>query len=416
MTRLSFATISFFVIMVFSGCSKSEDPTRYALPVQMDLSGATALAILEFNSERTRVDSYDYNIHNNLFTQNSENEFDPVMLRDSEGNEVEVFQFSVFNIIDFHKDYFWIYGDIVFLTAEDEEYPLEHLLVNKFTGQFYEMREAYLPYLWHDTERIYYVPDIFKWQSDHVVYYGQSYNSSSDFKAAYKLDISDPAALVHENLLPDSQTYERFEVDNNGNFFYQDGSSLKVKTTSGNVLTSVTNSRIWSNNNNQIFTISDNTLFELSINDNNELTKEIINGVPEIGGFSVAFKTNDFSILIGDSVWKHDYSSNTVSSLDIELPGHILQITNDVAFFEEEGQGLITMLNLSDFTTSSFSMPTDQFEFHDFQVNHSGTISFSAFRYSDGKDVYGTIQHDGSISIEGESEFTITLFYPFSSI
>ncbi|MCP4457717.1 MAG: hypothetical protein GY816_06775 [Cytophagales bacterium] len=448
----SLTLVSLLCLLVsLTNCKDDDSLNKIKLSNSFDISDAVALAIVD-QPDNARLDGGK---GGNLFKVTVDGEYVELQLLDEDGNIIddeefisELFRESEHDgihleqIIDIHPDYLLLLGDFIpisWVYHNDGELEVESahkLLLNKTSGKLYDLSASSFPYFHSgDNDNPY---DFIKRDQQSRVYYGT--HSSHGY---WRMDVSDPDAIVEESYLPDYQIqdYRTVEVDADGNLYYLSYSDnlqsyqLKARKESGGIATSNVIGQMWTDGDLNVYMRIQNhdPLLNVSINKlsimNGEIVLDEIWYSEDSDEISVLLNNEGYyndsplvvngennSLFIGENSYSYSYLNNQIEVLDLSITGILIQKTKSFAYFYDESNGnnTISRLDLVDLSVTEILLPYSDYDIYRWFVTTNDEIRFQGLRYSDITEVNAIINSNGDLVIEEESGGTITVFVPLN--
>lgn len=388
-----------FVLMViaFGACSKDDNDSGNSIK-KATVKGAQ---LIYQNSVETRAG-----------TRATTEEVQRFMVVDEKGN-VKPIQFitengdtldmSIENVKNLNDEYLVLSGHFHF-----NGIYLDGLLVNKNTELIYTMPSIYNLFE-YSIEWNY---PTYEDKYGYLYWYGRGHGNSS----FYRFDISNPDNLIIENYLQDNIDLRDYWVNGNGLCYYY-GDFHNFKCPGGRIynikelIPDIDIKTIFCGFNQSFYVVSYNSIYKLDEIGNNELRATKITELEKQlrwYNFCPNPKRNTHITSDGNETIEFNEETGEIKKLEIFIPSIFIHNMGGVSntFISSESLWVIEQtelyqLNLNNYSLKIINLVNEGYEIVQENItsspNASG-LSFSGLRYSDGQNVVGTINEDGTIT------------------
>jgi len=419
----------FLVILTISliifGCEK-RDTNEKEVPV-LDIANAKSLIVLESYNKSTSSSGPLYKI-------TLDGSFEEVKFINPNGSDIDEgkTEVSVKSILNVNSDFLILTGSFSVWDSMGNKQSYNTLLVRKSDGAIFDFGGDD-----NDIDCTSLLGDK-PFQLDN---FGNFYYSNHS-GMVFKVDISNPEAIVKSEYLPTGQKADCFGIESQGNCIYKYGessaithsngtSNLRVKKTDGGIfevnISGRDNKEFWIGNNGKIYftTYTWSNGYKPLINslniDNGNVSIDTVwtssssDEDDAVGSFfrtqyqgSYLLRTNK-SVVFIDTYFNRIKSfelfesSNTVRLIDLPpIEQGAIIVNSDLYYYIATGTDLYKV-SFSDHSYSKL-LNTGEYEVYAMTVSSDDVIQLSALRFSDGKKVFCQIDEKGNLTTIDEEQ------------
>lgn len=388
------------MLTVFVSCSKDDDSGSNSIK-KATVKGAQLIYKNSITTRATTAEEIE-----RFMTIDNHGNVKPIRFITERGDTLDM---SIEKVENLNKDYLILNG--TFLV---NDVSVRSLLVNKNTEAIYIMK---------DREDIY---------SD-IVYpsFEDKYNYLyiGDYKMVYRFNVSNPDNVTLENYIPETQQIYSYFVNKSGFCYYHNNSGNKNIKCPGGRIYSILElipkgiNNIFSGFDNKFYVISDvfnddngfQYIYRLDEIGNNELKViELSTLTNDERGHHYSFcpnhKRKTYIASNGHETLEFNEETGEITKLNLNIPIIYYSDYNDNfiknTFVTSESlwifnENKLYQLSLNDYSLKIINLINEGYEINQENITcsiESPGLSFSGVRYSDGQNVVGTINEDGSIT------------------
>lgn len=324
-----------------------------------------------------------------------------------------------------NEDYFVLHGWFSWMNEDNERDSYTSLLVNSKDGALYDFGGDI-----NNSRTFRYMNQEFRSDNQGNIYYFGT-NGDDDLQ---KLSIGTGGEITKTKIMPDGQDPLSLEIDKEGNLMYCEKGEFRdgrfIPTTGGIIPVELDNQDLsyrgsWVGKNGKIHV----AILPLENNENEDVfiyELGVVDGAIDFNEKGYAYNNSDMGfdqLFYTNELWRIEKDNSFIFIRKAE-PGIVqvadgameyikpIPLQGDIEmaaysenyFFCASGTKLLR-ISLNDFSIDEL-LPANSYDIYEMTLGASDTLTVSALRFSDAKQVYFDLSPDGNISVIDESSGT----------